>query len=123
MSILNIAIFDDVVYARGESFNMKGLSVKVFEHADHMKAAIEAKYHVIFMDYAMGPDHLNGAEATKELRDGGFAGKIVAISSDPRANQLIIEAGANEALPTKAVLRSFLVHLAKEHAKTLSSRA
>ena len=71
----------------------------------------------------MGPDHLNGAEATKELRDGGFAGKIVAISSDPRANQLIIEAGANEALPTKAVLRSFLVHLAKEHAKTLSSRA
>ena len=110
---MRVAIYDDVVFARGEAFNIPGMEVKVFENADNCDEAIAGSFDYIFMDYAMGDSHINGAAAIIAIRGRGFAGRIVAISSDPNANQEMIEAGANEALPKKAVLRSFLVHLSK----------
>ncbi len=109
---LAVAIFDDVVAARGERFHIPGLEVTVFAHADD---AVDqcglAAFDVVFMDYAMGAGHRTGQDVTAALRSAGFRGRIIAISSDPAANAAIRAAGADDALATKAHLRSYLVHL------------
>lgn len=109
-----VAVFDDVVAARAETFHIPGLSVDVFPHADDVVA--QAGGHaIVFMDFAMGPGRIDGAEAIRRLRGAGFAGTIVATSSDPAANELMRAAGADSALAKKAHLRSYLVHLGSEH--------
>jgi DNA-binding NarL/FixJ family response regulator len=112
--VLHVLIFDDVVAARGEMFHIPGLEVTVVAHADDAVGVIQASAHapdVVFMDHAMGKDRKNGAQAIEELRASGYAGRIVAISSDPAANAEMRRAGADESLAQKAQLRSFLVHL------------
>jgi DNA-binding NarL/FixJ family response regulator len=114
---LAVAIFDDVLAARREMFNIPGLDVAVYAHADDVLAIcadVAASPAVIFMDYAMGADHANGADAIRAVRAGGYGGRIVAMSSDPKANAEMVGAGADEALPQKAMLRSFLVALGKQ---------
>ncbi|MBK9031104.1 MAG: hypothetical protein IPL61_07175 [Myxococcales bacterium] len=107
-----MAIYDDVVAARGEQFRIPGLAVAVFAHADDAVAqCLTAGFDVVFMDYALGPGRKSGTEVTRALRAGGFAGRVVAISSDPAANAAIRAAGADTALTTKAHLRSYLVNL------------
>ena len=109
---LQVAIYDDVVAARGEQFRIPGLAVTVFAHADDAVAqCLAAGFDVVFMDYALGPGRKSGTEVTRALRAGGFTGTVVAISSDPAANAAIRAAGADRALATKAHLRSYLVHL------------
>jgi CheY-like chemotaxis protein len=110
---MRVAIFDDVIAARGEAFSIPGLVVEVYAHADDAVILCTAGVvpDVVFMDYAMGPDRRSGSEAVKELRAAGFAGRIVAISSDPAANGEMRAAGADDALDKKAHLRSYLVHL------------
>jgi DNA-binding NarL/FixJ family response regulator len=112
---LKVVIFDDVLAARGEHFHIPGLSVVVHGHAD---AAVEIctgpnrqPPDVIFMDFAMGEGHKNGAVAIRELREAGFEGRIIAISSDPNANAEMQRAGAGASLEKKAHLRSYLVYL------------
>ena len=112
---LKVVIFDDVLAARGEHFHIPGLSVVVHGHAD---AAVEIctganrqPPDVVFMDYAMGEGHKNGAEVVRELRAAGFEGRIIGISSDPKANAEMQQAGAGASLEKKAHLRSYLVHL------------
>lgn len=113
---LRVAVFDDVVAARGEVFHIPGLAVDVYAHADEAVAQCRAAGHaVVFMDFAMGSGRADGAAAVAALRADGFGGRIVAISSDPAANAAMIAAGANEALGKKAHLRSFLVHVAGQH--------
>jgi len=113
---LRVAIFDDVVAARGEVFHIPGLVVDVFPHADDAaRACTSGRYDVVFMDFAMGPGRKTGAVATAELRAAGFAGRVVGISSDPAANASMRAAGADDALGSKAVLRSYLVHLGAKH--------
>ena len=112
--VLHVLIFDDVVAARGEIFHIPGLEVTVVAHADDAVGVIKASPHapdVVFMDHAMGKDRKNGTQAIEELRASGYAGRIVAISSDPAANAEMRRAGADESLAQKAQLRSFLVHL------------
>jgi DNA-binding NarL/FixJ family response regulator len=113
-SVLHVLIFDDVVAARGETFRIPGLEVTVMAHADDAVVAIresERTPDVVFMDHAMGRGRKSGTQAIEELRAAGYAGRIVAISSDPAANAEMRKAGADEALGQKAQLRSFLVHL------------
>lgn len=113
---LRVAIYDDVVAARGERFAIPGLEVTVYGHADDAVAQCGASgYDVVFMDYALGPGRMLGEQATAALRAAGFTGQIVAISSDPAANAAIRAAGAERALATKAHLRSYLVHLGASH--------
>jgi DNA-binding response OmpR family regulator len=115
---LRVAIFDDVVAARGERFQIPGLEVEVFAQADDAVATCTANgYDVVFMDFALGPNHKNGQVATHEMRAAGFRGRIIAISSDPAANAAIRAAGADDALITKAHLRSYLVFLGESHRK------
>lgn len=113
---LQIAIYDDVVAARGEQFRIPGLTVTVFPHADDAVAqCLAAGFDVVFMDYALGPGRRVGTEVTRALRAAGFRGKVVAISSDPAANAAIRAAGADSSLAQKALLRSYLVHLGQTH--------
>ena len=113
---LRVAIFDDVVAARGEVFHIPGLSVDVHPHADDAARTCAAgSYDVVFMDFAMGPGRKTGAIATSELRAAGFRGRVVGISSDPAANAAMRAAGADDSLASKAVLRSYLVHLGAKH--------
>jgi len=112
MSALKVAIFDDVVAARGEQFHIRGLDVAVFPHADDASAACaRGRYDLVFMDFAMGPGRKDGSRAIRELRAAGFPGKIIGISSDPAANAAMRAAGADDALGSKSHLRSYLVHL------------
>ncbi len=113
---LRVAIYDDVVAARGELFHIPGLDVTVFAHGDDAVAqCLAGGFDVVFMDYALGPGRKSGQEITAALRAAGFAGKVIAISSDPAANAAIRAAGADSALGTKAHLRSYLVHLGSGH--------
>ena len=113
---LRVAVFDDVVAARGETFHIPGLDVVVHAHADDAaRACNDGGYDVVFMDFAMGPGRKTGAVATAELRAAGFRGRVVGISSDPAANAAMRAAGADDALGSKAVLRSYLVHLGNKH--------
>jgi hypothetical protein len=113
---LRVAIFDDVVAARGERFHIPGLEVEVFAHADDAAGLCSSRgFDVVFMDFALGRGRKNGQLVTGEVRAAGYRGKIVAISSDPAANAAIRGAGADEALNSKAHLRSYLVHLGARH--------
>jgi CheY-like chemotaxis protein len=113
---LRVAIFDDVVAARGETFHIPGLVVDVHPHADDAARAVAAGvYDLVFMDFAMGPGRVTGSAATAALRASGFRGRIVGISSDPAANAAMRASGADDALPSKAVLRSYLVHVGAQH--------
>jgi len=113
---LRVAIFDDVVSARGELFNIPGLAVDVFPHADNALTTCGlGRYDLVFMDFAMGPGRKDGATAIAFLRSSGFSGSIIGISSDPAANSAMRTAGANDALASKAHLRSYLVLLGAKH--------
>lgn len=108
--MIKVAIFDDVVAIRGETFHIPGLEVDVHDHADQaVRLCRERAYDVVCMDYAMGADHQSGEQAIAALRQSGFGGRIIAISSDPNANLAMQRAGADECLAKKAHLRSFLV--------------
>lgn len=108
--MIKVAIFDDVVAIRGETFHIPGLEVDVHDHADQaVRLCRERAYDVVCMDYAMGADHQSGEQAIAALRQSGFGGRIIAISSDPLANLAMQRAGADECLAKKAHLRSFLV--------------
>ena len=115
--MLRVLIFDDVVAARGEEFRIPGLAVSVAPHADNAVdlCTAEPAPDVVFMDFALGEGRSDGAAAIAAMRAAGYAGRIVAISSDPAANARMTEAGANESLASKALLRSFLVHLGDRH--------
>ena len=111
---LSVAIFDDVVAARGERFHIPGLAVAVFPHADDaVRACTHHLYDLIFMDFAMGPGRKDGSRAITDLRTAGVSGRIIGISSDPSANAAMRAAGADDALASKSHLRSYLVHIGR----------
>jgi CheY-like chemotaxis protein len=113
---LKVAIFDDVVAARSEQFHIPGLAVEVFPHADDCAGVcLRGRYDLVFMDYAMGPSRKDGATATADLRTSGYRGKVIGISSDPAANAQMRAAGADDSLASKALLRSYLVHVGAKH--------
>ncbi len=120
--MLRVAIFDDVVAARRETFNIPGLQVDVHAHADNVVADCSPGYDVVFMDFHMGPGRKTGDNAVRDLRGAGFNGRIVAMSSDPAANAAMKKAGAQESLGKKAHLRSYLVHLGAKHLRGRSAR-
>ena len=114
---IKVAIFDDVVFARGEQFHIPGLAVAVFPHADDAVRALScARFDMVFMDFAMGRGRKDGSRAIAELRHAGYRGTIIGISSDPAANAAMRAAGADDALDSKAHLRSYLVHIGGKRA-------
>ncbi len=115
--MLKVCIFDDVVAARGETFHIPGLEVEVHRHADEAVSLCgQHGFDLVCMDFAMGQGRKTGAEATRALRAAGFAGRIIGISSDPAANAAMRAAGADDCLASKALLRSYLVHVGEQDA-------
>jgi CheY-like chemotaxis protein len=112
--MMTVIVFDDVVAARGEVFDLPGMAVAVHAHADDAVAVCTAGAppDLVCMDYAMGADHVDGEAAIVALRAAGFRGRILATSSDPAMNARMCAAGADEALAGKALLRPYLAHLA-----------
>lgn len=113
MTMIKVAVFDDVLAARREVFHIPGLDIGVFSHADDVCAIChgDGAPEVVCMDYAMGASHASGEDAIRAVRSMGYPGHILAMSSDPAANAAMIKAGADESLPQKAMLRSWLVAL------------
>lgn len=114
---MRVILFDDVFTARRETFNIPGLEVEVHGDADDCVAICtesEPRPGAVFMDYSMGDDHVRGEDAIRALRKAGYTGRIVAMSSDPQANEMMKAAGADEAFAPKALLRSFLVKLGRD---------
>jgi DNA-binding NarL/FixJ family response regulator len=112
---MRVVIFDDVLAARGENWELPGLSVEVHGDADQaagVVAAMEPPPDLICMDFAMGQGHVDGVTAVAAIRAAGYRGRILAISSDPAANDAMRAVGADESLRGKALLRSYLVHQA-----------
>jgi hypothetical protein len=103
---VRVVIFDDVLHARGERYQVGGLEVPVYPHADDAVALADGA-DLVCMDFSMGSTHLSGAEAIQALRDAGFEKRIVGISSDGGSNREMLDAGADEAIP-KMLLRTFL---------------
>ena len=117
---LRVAIFDDVVSARGELFHIPGLAVDVFPHADNALTTCGlGRYDLVFMDFAMGAGRKDGATAIAFLRSSGFSGSIIGISSDPAANAAMRTAGANDSLASKSQLRGYLDQLGAKHLEAL----
>ena len=111
---MRVLICDDVVAARGEEFRIDGLDIQVLPDSETLDALVAADPpDVIFMDYSMGAGKRTGGAAVAALRAAGYAGRIVAMSSDQLRNQEMLAAGASDALPRKAVLRAYLVSLAR----------
>ena len=119
--MLRVLVFDDVLAARREVFHIPGLEIAVFGDADDVLLLCtgpgQVPPDVLCMDYAMGPDHVNGEDAIRALRKAGYRGRIVAMSSDPAANAAMKVAGADENITQKAMLRSFLVALGQGQAQ------
>jgi len=71
---LRVAIFDDVLAVRREVFHIPGLAVEVYGDADDVLIVCSGEGapapEILCMDYAMGPDHVNGADAIRDrIRD------------------------------------------------------
>ena len=67
--MLKVAVFDDVIAARRESFRIPGLDVDVYGHADDADVVCNAHdYDVVLMDFSMGRGHKTGADAITSMR-------------------------------------------------------
>lgn len=109
-SEINILIVDDLtIYHKALKRNFKNqANVHVFAANSGTEAinllkffnSKQIKIHMVFMDYDMG-DTLTGAETLKRLRDQKLLGiqtQIIAHSSEPEFNRLLLKAGAQTAV-------------------------
>ena len=117
---MKVIVFDDVLVRRAREYEVPNLDLTFFAHADDAVVIVgREKPDVVLMDYAMD-DHASGEDAIRALRaafprGGGAAkssAKIVAISSDPRSNDRMLAAGADDAIP-KTHVKGYLSRLSK----------
>jgi CheY-like chemotaxis protein len=104
-------IFDDELILRPAHYRIPGIELTLLPHADQAVAvARRERPDVVLMDFTMHAER-SGAEAVAalcELRDRqGLDLFIVAISTDPAANQRMLDAGADDAVP-KTHVRGYL---------------
>lgn len=113
---MKILIFDDVLVRRAREYEVPNLDLRFFAHADDaVEVVTRERPDVVLMDYSMQA-RASGEEAIRALRAafprGGGVTKIVAISSDERSNALMLDAGADDAVP-KSHVKGYLSRLAK----------
>lgn len=135
---MKILIFDDVLVRRAHEYEIPSLRILFFAHADDaVEVVTRERPDVVLMDYAMQA-RASGEEAIRALRaafprgngangreaSGATRGasseavpswrppKIVAISSDERSNERMLDAGADDAVP-KSHVKGYLSRLAK----------
>lgn len=140
---LKVLVFDDELSQRPAFYRQAELDLKFYADADDAVRIVAAEHpDVVMMDFTMGAA-LSGAAAVRRIREKQTGGpaparsasnqtatdktarpqpapsplRIVAISSDPAANQHMLEAGADDAIP-KSHVRAYLQRLV-EHARLL----
>jgi CheY-like chemotaxis protein len=105
--------------------NQSALELRYCPHADDAVAVVERERpDVVLMDYAMHGER-NGAEAVVALcalrKQGGPSFFLVAISADSAANQRMLDAGADDAVP-KTHVRGYLQQLLERRRLSDSER-
>lgn len=111
---MKVIVFDDVLCGRAREYEVANLDLHFHAHADEAVAIVaREKPDVVLMDYSMDAKH-SGEDAIRALRSAGMprGGKIVAISSDPRSNERMLKAGADDAIP-KTHVKGYLSRLSK----------
>ena len=111
---MKVVIFDDVLVRRAREYEVPGLELQFFPHADDAVEIVRRERpDVVLMDYAMD-EHACGEDAIHALRAAFARGgvKIVAISSDPDSNERMLAAGADDAVP-KTHVKGYLSRLAR----------
>jgi CheY-like chemotaxis protein len=111
---VKVVIFDDVLCRRSADYVVPGLELLFFPHADDAVAVVRRERpDVVMMDYSMEAQ-ASGADAIAALRAAFPRASlpIVAISADATSNDLMLAAGASDALP-KTHVRGYLSRLAK----------
>jgi CheY-like chemotaxis protein len=112
---VKVVIFDDVLCRRQAEYQVPGLDVKIYPHADDAVTVVTREQpDMVLMDYAMDAQ-TSGEDAVRLLRAAfprGRGAKIVAISSDERSNERMLAAGADDSLP-KTHVRGYLSRLAR----------
>ena len=113
---MKVLVFDDVLVRRASEYEVPHLTLKFFAHADDAVEVVgRERPDVVLMDYAMDAQH-SGEDAIRALRatyPRGGGAKIVAISSDQRSNERMLDAGADDAVP-KSHVKAYLSRLAKQ---------
>lgn len=104
-------IFDDELHERQALYRIPGIELSFFPHADQAVAVTRrARPDVVLMDFTMHAEQ-SGADAVTALRKlrerESLTLHIVAISADVAANQRMLEAGADDAVP-KTHVRGYL---------------
>jgi CheY-like chemotaxis protein len=112
--MMKIIVFDDVLAKRQSEYAVPELDVQFYPDADDAVAVVaRERPDLVLMDYAMDAE-ASGEDAIRALRaaikKGGV--KIVAISSDERSNERMLDAGADDALP-KSHVKGYLSRLAR----------
>lgn len=112
---LKVVVFDDVLIRRAREYEVPRLELRFYAHADDAVAVVrDEQPDVVLMDYAMQA-RASGEEAIRALRAAfprGDGAKIVAISSDEEANERMLAAGADDAVP-KTHVKAYLSRLAR----------
>lgn len=105
---LRVVVFDDQMFARGD-LRVDGIDLELHPHGDDAAALCTGPDApaLVCVDYSMGGLHRSGDRVVRALRDAGYTGRVVAISSDPTANAAMIAAGADQSVP-KAELPVYL---------------
>ncbi len=97
-----VLVFDDDLVRHPDFLAALPAELHYRPHADDALADVAAvRPAAVLMDYAMGGDHLTGAQAVATLRERYAPSElvIVAISSDPIMNHRMILAGADDGVP------------------------
>jgi CheY-like chemotaxis protein len=124
---MKVVIFDDELVERAPFYRMPGVELALFPHADDAAAVVRRERpDVVLMDFAMNARR-TGAEAIAELltlrKEAPLMLFIVAISTDDAANQRMLDAGADDAVP-KSHVRGYLHKLLeKERLSRLHDRS
>lgn len=126
---MKVVVFDDELHQRRAFYKMPAVELVFYDNADDAATVVKAERpDVVLMDFAMHASH-SGVEAITRLRHlpgpaqpGGGRLRIVAISTDAIANQRMLAAGADDAVP-KTHVRGYLHKLLEaERLARLSER-
>jgi CheY-like chemotaxis protein len=98
---------------RQREYEVPGIELQFYSHADDAAQVVtRERPDVVLMDYVMH-DHASGEDAIRAIRStSGRLARIIAISSDERHNERMIDAGADDALP-KTHVKGYLSRLAR----------
>lgn len=95
-----LIVDDDTVFSEllKETLQGRGLRAEqAFSVADAQRAISEKRIDVVLLDATLDSE-LDGVELLTRIKRHGFTGRVVAISGNPRHNQVLCDNGADAAV-------------------------